>query len=281
MHVHESPLVMLVPLGVLALGAVFAGWPFAHFFIGDGRGGFWRALAVRAPTACAKANCRVWVELAPLAVTIIGFAVAYYYYILHPGPAGEARGAQGPALPLPLQQMVFRRAYDFLFVRPAFCLGRFLWKSGDGMVIDGLGPDGIAARVLDAARGAVRLQSGYVYHYAFAMLLGVVALATWFMVDGRRAMSRCRLLSLVTFLPLFGASAILLLAPKRGAACALDRAGHHHRHLRRVAAGVGVIRSRQSRLPAGRAGWLAAAAASPTTWAWTAFPCCSWCSTAG
>jgi NADH-quinone oxidoreductase subunit L len=59
-------------------------------------------------------------------------------------------------------------------------LGRFLWKRGDGTVIDGLGPDGIAARVLDASRGAVRLQSGYVYHYALAMLLGVVVLAAWF-----------------------------------------------------------------------------------------------------
>ena len=65
-------------------------------------------------------------------------------------------------------------------MRPAFRLGRFLWKRGDGTVIDGLGPDGIAARVLDASRGAVRLQTGYVYHYALAMLLGVVALATWF-----------------------------------------------------------------------------------------------------
>jgi len=65
-------------------------------------------------------------------------------------------------------------------VQPALKLGHFLWKRGDGTVIDGLGPDGIAARVLDASRGAVRLQTGYVYHYALAMLLGVVALATWF-----------------------------------------------------------------------------------------------------
>ena len=63
-------------------------------------------------------------------------------------------------------------------------LGRLLWKVGDGTIIDGLGPDGVAARVLDATRGAVRLQSGYVYHYAFAMLIGVVALATWFMLAG-------------------------------------------------------------------------------------------------
>ena len=80
--------------------------------------------------------------------------------------------------------MVFRRLYAFLFVRPAMRIGRFLWKFGDGATIDGLGPDGVAARVLDAARGAIRLQTGYVYHYAFAMLIGVVAITTWFVVMG-------------------------------------------------------------------------------------------------
>jgi len=75
----------------------------------------------------------------------------------------------------------FDELYDFLFVRPAKALGRFLWKKGDGAVIDGLGPDGISARVLDATRNVVRLQSGYVYHYAFAMLIGATALATWFL----------------------------------------------------------------------------------------------------
>jgi NADH-quinone oxidoreductase subunit L len=78
----------------------------------------------------------------------------------------------------------FDELYDFLFVQPAKKLGRFLWKFGDGTIIDGFGPDGIAARVLDATRGAVQLQSGYVYHYAFAMLIGVVAIATWLMLSG-------------------------------------------------------------------------------------------------
>ena len=85
----------------------------------------------------------------------------------------------------------FDELYDFLFVRPAHALGRFLWKVGDGKIIDGLGPDGIAARVLDATRGAVRLQSGYVYHYAFAMLIGVVALRHLVPVRGGAPMSHC------------------------------------------------------------------------------------------
>ncbi len=78
----------------------------------------------------------------------------------------------------------FDELYDFLFVRPALRIGRFFWKFGDGTLIDGFGPDGISARVLDVTRGAVKMQSGYVYHYAFAMLIGVLILATWFVVMG-------------------------------------------------------------------------------------------------
>ena len=78
----------------------------------------------------------------------------------------------------------FDELYDFLFVRPAMWIGRKLWKIGDGKIIDGLGPDGVAARVLDVTRETVRIQSGYVYHYALAMLAGALVLITWFMVAG-------------------------------------------------------------------------------------------------
>ena len=179
-EVHESPLVMLVPLGVLALGA--AAWP-ARFSR--------RSSSARAPHAFWRASLFVaggkeselpmWVELAPLTVTILGFLVAFYYYILHPALPKKLADRKGMLYLFLYNKWYFDELYDFLFVKPALKLGRFLWKKGDGTVIDGLGPDGVAARVLDAARGAVRLQTGYVYHYALAMLLGVVALATWFM----------------------------------------------------------------------------------------------------
>jgi len=83
-----------------------------------------------------------------------------------------------------LNKWYFDELYDFLFVRPAMWLGRFLWKRGDGTVIDGLGPDGVSARVIDMTRGVVRLQTGFVYHYAFAMLIGVAALVSWFTFGG-------------------------------------------------------------------------------------------------
>jgi NADH-quinone oxidoreductase subunit L len=177
-EVHESPKVMLVPLAVLAIGAVFAGIAFFHFFVGEGAHEFWRASVFVG--AGEEGELPVWVELAPLTVTIIGFLIAFYYYVLHPDLPRKLAARRGLLYLFLYNKWYFDELYDFLFVRPAFWLGRFLWKRGDGTVIDGLGPDGVSARVLDASRGAVRLQSGYLYHYALAMLLGVVALATWF-----------------------------------------------------------------------------------------------------
>jgi NADH-quinone oxidoreductase subunit L len=184
-EVHESPLTMLIPLGLLALGALFAGAIFDNMFVGDISHGFWRtSLAAVAGHHAAGAEVPMWVELGPFVVTLTGFAIAFYYYVLHPElpPLMAARG--GLLYKFLYNKWYFDELYDFLFVRPAFWIGRTLWKVGDGKIIDGLGPDGIAARVMDATRGAVRLQSGYVFHYAFAMLIGVVALATWFMVMG-------------------------------------------------------------------------------------------------
>jgi NADH-quinone oxidoreductase subunit L len=186
-EIHESPLVMLVPLGVLALGAVLAGIVFDPYFIGELSPAFWNhTLGAIAGFGLEPQleDLPTWVEVAPFVLTVIGFLIAFYYYILHPNLPRKLAAKRGMLYLFLYNKWYFDELYDFVFVRPAFFIGRFLWKKGDGMVIDGLGPDGVSARVLDAARGAVKLQSGYVYHYALAMLLGVVVLATWFMVAG-------------------------------------------------------------------------------------------------
>jgi NADH-quinone oxidoreductase subunit L len=107
------------------------------------------------------------------------------YMVDKSAPARLARG--NPLLyRFLLNKWYFDELYELLFVRPAFWFGRLFWKGGDGAIIDGLGPDGVSARVLDTTRYVVRLQTGYVYHYAFAMLLGVAALATWYLFGGMR-----------------------------------------------------------------------------------------------
>ena len=110
-----------------------------------------------------------------------------------------------------LNKWYFDEIYDFLFVRPAMWLGRLFWKGGDGFIIDGFGPDGVSARVLDVTRNVVRLQTGYLYHYAFAMLIGVAALHHLVHVRGGARMTSWPILSVVTFLPLAGALFIAFL----------------------------------------------------------------------
>jgi NADH-quinone oxidoreductase subunit L len=176
---HESPPVMLVPLFLLAVGAVFAGGAAERFFIGEGAGEFWaKALVFGAGEAHATPD---WVGLAATIAMAGGFLLSLLYYVVFPSlPALTARLFK-PIYLFLLNKWFFDELYDALLVRPAMRLGRFLWKVGDGMIIDGLGPDGVAARVLWATGRIVKLQTGYVYHYAFAMLIGVALIITCFM----------------------------------------------------------------------------------------------------
>jgi len=186
-HVHESPPVMLVPLFVLAVGALFAGVIFHDFFIGEGYEAFWKgALFTLTDNHILHEfhDVPMWVKLAPFVAMLIGFATAYQFYIRSPETPKRLAEQHHGLYKFLLNKWYFDELYDFLFVRPAMRLGRFLWKQGDGAVIDGLGPDGISARVVDVTQRVVKLQSGYLYHYAFAMLIGVAALVTWMMLGG-------------------------------------------------------------------------------------------------
>jgi NADH-quinone oxidoreductase subunit L len=125
-----------------------------------------------------------WVKWSPFIVMVLGLVTAWYMYIRSP-QTPKALAAQHEGLyKFLLNKWYFDELYDFLFVRPAMRLGRFLWKRGDGWLIDGFGPDGIASRVLQVTGRVVRLQTGYLYHYAFAMLIGIAALVTWMMLGG-------------------------------------------------------------------------------------------------
>ncbi len=184
---HESPLTMLVPLGILAFGSIAAGWPFIHIFEGHGALEFFRnslAIGPGNPVLEEMEHLPLGTKLAPTVMMIGGFLVAWQFYIRRPDlPEALARD-QGVLYRFLLNAWYFDRIYDFLFVRPTLWLGRLFWKGGDGFVIDGFGPDGVSARVLDVTRSVVRLQTGYLYHYAFAMLIGVAAFITWFMFAG-------------------------------------------------------------------------------------------------
>jgi NADH-quinone oxidoreductase subunit L len=172
---------MLIPLLVLSVGAVFGG-ELKHLFVGEGREAFWRGAIYTAPTNTTLAhleNVPLWVTLSPLVFSLVGLAVAAYYYLLHPALAKAIADNDGPIYRFVYNKWYFDEIYDFVFVRGARRLGDFLWKEGDQKIIDGGGPNGVAWLSARAGRGLGAVQSGYVYHYAFVMLLGVAGLLTY------------------------------------------------------------------------------------------------------
>ncbi|PHZ85323.1 NADH-quinone oxidoreductase subunit L [Paremcibacter congregatus] len=183
-HVHESTNWMLVPLYVLAAGALAAGFVFKENFVGHHYEDFWgQALFLKDAAANvmeAAHHVPGWVVAAPFVVMVLGFLGAIYAYIWKPETPAAFAGSFRYLYNLFYNKWYIDEIYDFLFVEPAKKIGVFLWKKGDENVIDRFGPDGAAASVMTLARRFKALQSGYVYHYAFAMLMGVAAFVTWF-----------------------------------------------------------------------------------------------------
>ncbi len=185
-HVHESPWVMLGPLVVLAIGAVFAGMAGYQWFGGsvEARADFWRDALLMLPgndTVEEAHHVPFWVKALPVVVGVAGIVGAYLAYVLIPGIPGMVSTVLKPLHALFFRKWYFDELYDAIAVRPSLRFGFRLWKSGDGAVIDGLGPDGLSKVSIFAAERISRLQTGYVYHYAFVMLIGVAALVSWYL----------------------------------------------------------------------------------------------------
>lgn len=178
---HEAPMWMLVPIGILAAGSILAGFPFKELFAGHGVEEFFRESLKMNPHIIEEMHhIPETIAFLPTVMMALGFVVSWLFYIRRPYLPVELAGQHQMLYQFLLNKWYFDELYDFIFVRPAKWLGRFLWKKGDGFIIDGFGPDGVSARVLDVTRNVVRLQTGYLYHYAFAMLIGVAGLITWF-----------------------------------------------------------------------------------------------------
>ncbi len=226
-HAHESPKVMLIPLGVLALGAIFSGmiW-YGSFFgsteqvnkffgipyeaaeakSGHGEGDAAvketksaKPVAVSDPAQAPKGAIFMapdnkvlykahyapkWVKVSPFVAMVIGLIFALWFYVWNPSMPAKVAESQRPLYLFLLNKWYFDEIYDFLFVRPAKALGRFLWKRGDGNVIDG-SINGLAMGIVPwVTRLAGRAQSGYIFTYAFAMVIGIVVLITWMTLSG-------------------------------------------------------------------------------------------------
>ena len=176
---HEAPWVMLVPLIVLAIGAVAAGAIFAPTFLGHGAHAFWRGVM---PLPGEHGETPAWVTWAPLGVTVSGFLGAVIFYLMTPG-AARALG-KGPVWAFLYHKWYFDEIYDFVFVKGARAIGDLFWKVGDQKIIDGLGPDGVAMGSRVFSRLLRRVQTGFVYHYSFLMLIAAVAFGAYAILAG-------------------------------------------------------------------------------------------------
>ncbi len=184
-HPHESPLSMLVPLGVLTFGAVFAGFLF-HTGLIEAEAGqtFWAnsTLAFNAHLMHAMHEVPMWVKLSSTAAMLTGLFTAYMMYQRSADAPQRLAAMFKPLYTFFLNKWYFDELYNLIFIRPAFWLGRVFWRGGDIGIIDRFGPNGSAAVVAFSSRMAVRMQSGYLYSYALVMLLGLVGLISWMMV---------------------------------------------------------------------------------------------------
>ena len=184
-HVHESPKVMILPLFVLAIGALFSGYVAYDYFVGAKAAEFWGDAILILDHHKALENAHhvpAWVKFSPIVVGVLGIGLAYLLYIQNTDITGKIAEKFHAIYQFLLKKWYFDELYEFLFVRPSFALGHGFWRVVDRMIIDGLGPDGISNTVRLAAKRVAALQSGYLYHYAFAMLIGVVVITTWYLV---------------------------------------------------------------------------------------------------
>ena len=185
-HVHESPLVMLLPLFILAFGALFSGWFFYENFVGHHWHEFWGHSIYIAETNKAMKLAHYvpkWVKYLPVFLAVLGILSAYVFYLLIPSLPSLISNTFSPLYNLFYNKWYFDEIYDYLFVKSFVKIGIVFWKKGDENTIDRYGPNGVSKLVKNISSKSIIIQSGFIYHYAFAMLIGLVVLLTWLLMD--------------------------------------------------------------------------------------------------
>ena len=179
---HESPLVMLIPLILLSIGAIFAGYTFKELFLGyGGIDSFWKESIFFLEPLSTKHPPFWFLVLTPILVTL-SIPIAYYLFVKNKNLSKDISNVNKPLYQFLLNKWYFDELYNYLFVIPSKKIGLFLWKFFDIRIIDGFGPDGISSLIKKCSLKANKFQSGYIYQYAFIMLLGFSALLTFLIV---------------------------------------------------------------------------------------------------
>jgi NADH-quinone oxidoreductase subunit L len=183
-HVHESPAVMTVPLLLLSVGAIFAGWVFRDQLIGPEWRAFWGSSIQIAPTNHVLQNMEEIpsiITLLPTILGVLGIALAYVMYVAVPSLPARLASQFGGVYRFLLNKWYFDELYDAVIVRPLLALSRLLWQVGDAQIIDGI-PNGLASLTADGSAQVVKIQTGSIAVYAFSMLIGLVVLVSVFLL---------------------------------------------------------------------------------------------------
>ena len=179
--VHESPLVMILPLVLLSLGAIFSGYLFKDYFIGHHFVQFWNN-SIFFLKEFTLPHPPLWFALLTPILVLLAIPLAYHFFVKDKKYLDGFISINQPLYNFLVNKWYFDELYDFLFVRPAKKIGQFFWKTGDVFIIDGFGPDGLTKVIKAVSDKAVQFQSGFLYHYAFVILIGLSLLLTYFMI---------------------------------------------------------------------------------------------------
>ena len=175
---HESPVVMLVPLVILSIGALFSGYIFKDTFIGHQSTDFWQNSIFFLKELTNK-SIPLWFLLITPTVVLASIPISFYFYIINPKVLEDFKNTNMPLYNFLLNKWYIDELYEKVFVNPLKKIGSFFWKKGDIGIIDKFGPDGISKLVKIIANKTGRLQTGFIYDYAFVMLLGLSILLTY------------------------------------------------------------------------------------------------------
>jgi NADH-quinone oxidoreductase subunit L len=179
---HESPLVMLIPLVILSIGAIFAGFFFKDLFIGHGGGNYFWAESIKFLEPLSKEHPPTWFLLLTPCLVLMSIPIAFYLFVKNKKLPEEISNMNRPLYKFLVNKWYFDEFYEITIIKPSKKLGLFLWKFCDGKLIDGFGPDGISSFIKKCSIKANKFQSGFIYQYAFVMLLGFTALLTFLIV---------------------------------------------------------------------------------------------------
>ena len=181
-NIHESPLVMLIPLFILGLGSIFAGFFFKDIFIGDQSKNFWKA-SIFFLEEIKHSHIPLWLLIMTPILVTIAIPISYYYFIKDTKILEQLKSTNMPLYNFLINKWYIDEFYELILVRPIKKIGLFFWKKGDLNTIDKFGPDGISKIIKYISNKAIRFQTGYIYDYAFVMLIGLSALITFLIIN--------------------------------------------------------------------------------------------------